>query len=269
MASKIDIAEFWNEAACGEELYLSSLSADGFLQQAQIRYELEPYIIDFAGFADAKDKAVLEIGVGLGADHQRFAEAGARLSGIDLTPRAIEITRHRFREFGLVSELRVGDAEALSFPDGSFDLVYSWGVIHHSPNTQQAANEIFRVLRPGGECRVMIYHRHSLLGYMLWFRYGLLSGKPLRKLEDVYAKHLESPGTKAYTKNEVREMFSGFENLSVNVQLTHADLLSSPAGQRHMGWLLSTARRFWPRWALKRVCRRMGLFMLLKANKPL
>lgn len=87
---------------------------------------------------------------GLGADHQRFAEAGAVLTGVDLTPHAIEMTRQRFKKLGLKSNLKVGDAECLNFPANSFDIVYSWGVIHHSPDTQKAVNEIFRVLKPGG-----------------------------------------------------------------------------------------------------------------------
>jgi ubiquinone/menaquinone biosynthesis C-methylase UbiE len=80
----------------------------------------------FAGFDSAKGKRILEIGVGLGADHQRFAQAGAQLAGFDLTERAIEHTRRRLRAFGLASHLAIGDAEELSFPDRYFDCVYSW-----------------------------------------------------------------------------------------------------------------------------------------------
>ncbi len=79
----------------------------------------------------SKGLKVLEVGVGLGADHQQFADAGAELYGIDLTEKAVEHTRKRLAYLGLESNLSVGDAEDLDFPDESFDLVYSWGVLHH------------------------------------------------------------------------------------------------------------------------------------------
>ena len=89
------------------------------------------------------------MGVGLGADHQRFAAAGARLTGVDLTERAIEHTRQRLAASGLSSQLQTADAENLPFANNSFDIVYSWGVLHHSPNTPKAVDEVWRVLRPG------------------------------------------------------------------------------------------------------------------------
>ena len=152
---------------------------------------------------------MLEIGVGLGADHQLFAEAGSRLTGIDLTERAIDHVRRRFEAFGLQSDLRVANAERLPFPDQSFDLVYSWGVVHHTPDTPRAVGEAWRVLRPGGQARVMIYHRRSLVGFMLWCRYALLAGRPWRSLNSIFANHMESPGTKAYSVAEARDLFSG------------------------------------------------------------
>jgi len=148
--AKHRVHDFWNQASCGENVYLSTNSREGYSRQLEERYRLEPFIPPFAEFKSAKGRKVLEIGVGLGADHQRFAEAGADLYGIDLTERAVEHTRHRLALFGLTSSLAVGDAENLEFPDESFDQVYSWGVLHHSPDTQTAINEVWRVLKPGG-----------------------------------------------------------------------------------------------------------------------
>lgn len=110
-----------------------------------------PIIPDFAGFAVARGLRVLEIDIGLGADHQRFAEADAELWAIDLTASAVEHTRQRLAAFGLASHLAVGVAERLDFPDESFDLVYSLGVLHHSPDTPKAIAEVRRVLKPGWE----------------------------------------------------------------------------------------------------------------------
>ena len=124
-AEKQHVHDFWNEASCGERLYLKGFGREDYDAQARQRYELEPYILGFADFDDAQGKRVLEIGVGLGADHQRFAQAGADLNGIDLTERAIEHTQRRLAVFGVPSQLAVGDAEQLNFPAGYFDMVYS------------------------------------------------------------------------------------------------------------------------------------------------
>lgn len=266
-AEKKAVQDFWEHASCGEQLYLPSSEADGYLDQARRRYELEPYIEGFAGFMGCAGKRVLEVGVGLGADHQRFAQAGAQLWGIDLTERAVAHTRRRIDLLGLHSELCVGDAENLPFGDEAFELVYSWGVIHHSPDTARAVAEIHRVLQPGGTARVMIYNRSSLVGYMLWMRYALACLKPWTSLTQIYARYLESPGTKAYTAAEARTMFASFKSVEIQVVLTHADLLESRAGQRHRGMLLSLAQRLWPRELLRRVARGHGLFMLISARK--
>ncbi len=264
---KKEVHDFWNDASCGEKLLLDASDKAGYLTQMRKRYELEPYIENFAGFADSHNLKILEVGVGLGADHQRFAQAGAQMTGIDLTERAVEHTSKRLGLFGLKSDLRVADAESLPFGDESFDFVYSWGVLHHSPNTERAINEVWRVLRLGGRARVMIYHKHSLVGYMLWLRYALLAGKPWLSLGDIYSRYLESPGTKAYTVDEARRLFRRFAEVKVTTVLTHGDLLDSEAGQRHRGWLLSTAKRLWPRRLLRMVLPGHGLFMLIEARK--
>lgn len=269
MKNKDAVRDFWNEAACGENLLLPSFDIEGFRAQSVERYRLEPYIVPFADFTGYGGRDVLEIGLGVGADHERFARAGANLHGVDLTPRAVEITRRRLEMQGLVSDLRVGDAEGLPFADGHFDLVYSWGVIHHSPNTAQAAREILRVLKPGGSFRVMVYQTWSLVGLMLWLRYGLGKGKPFISMAEIYATYLESPGTKAYTCREAEQLFAGASDVITRVELTHGDLLESGAGQRHEGRVLAIARRIWPRWLLRRVAKRFGLFLLVSGTKPI
>lgn len=265
---KTEVGQFWSRASCGENLYLQGFSLHDYRNQMMERYRLEPYIPTFANAPTWKDKKVLEIGVGLGSDHQLFAEAGAILSGIDYTERAIEHTKRRFALFNLQSELRRADTEDLPFSDDSFDLVYSWGVIHHSPNTRKAAREILRVLKPGGTFKVMIYHKWSLVGLMLWLRYGLFTGRPFTSLDLLYAEHLESPGTKAYTIEQAAELFSGAVDLTQTVILTHGDLLESAAGQRHQGHAIAVARKIWPRWFFRRFAQRYGLFLLIEGRKP-
>ncbi len=262
------VKDFWNEASCGEELYMKGdeLRAQ-YENQLKVRYELEPYIPAFAGFDQQNGKKVLEIGVGLGADHQMFAQNGAILSGCDLTERAIENTRKRFEVFGLNSDLQVADAENLPYPNETFDTVYSWGVIHHSPNTPKAIEQIHRILKPGGTSKIMIYHKHAMVGYMLWVRYALMKLKPFTSLKTIYAKYLESPGTKAYTVEEARQMFNQFDKVEIDTVLTHGDLLSSQAGQRHEGAMLDIARKIYPRGIIKRIFPKSGLFMLISVTK--
>jgi ubiquinone/menaquinone biosynthesis C-methylase UbiE len=266
-AQKKAVAAFWDKAACGEDLYLRNQQRDGYIEQARRRYELEPVIEDFAEFSSTTGQKVLEIGVGLGADHLRFAEAGARLFGIDLTARAVEHTRRRLALFGLDSTLTLGDAENLEFQADTFDYVYSWGVLHHSPDTAKAIAEVHRVLRSDGIAKIMIYHKSSLVGYMLWLRYALLRLRPWMTLTDVYARYLESPGTKAYSLAAAGRMFAAFRSVQIRTWLTHGDLLQSAAGQRHGGLLLSAARSIWPRRLLRRYARSHGLFMLIRAVK--
>jgi ubiquinone/menaquinone biosynthesis C-methylase UbiE len=266
-SEKDRVREFWNEASCGEALYLTGSEIAAYEAQASKRYELEPYIETFARFPEAAGKRVLEIGVGLGADHQRFAEAGADLHGIDLTDRAVQHTRQRLAARGLRSSISVGDAESLEFPDDHFDIVYSWGVLHHTPDTGRAVGQVLRVLKPGGRAFIMIYHKWSLIGLMLWVRYALLRLRPWMSLRDVYSRYLESPGTKAYTVEEARQLFNGFASVEIQTVLTHGDLLASDAGQRHGGVLLSMARLLWPRFMIRRLAPGMGLFMLISARK--
>ncbi|MEQ1847689.1 MAG: class I SAM-dependent methyltransferase, partial [Nitrospira sp.] len=185
--AKQNVREFWDRSSCGEVYARGNSELEYYESHAQQRFELEPYIRDFARFGDGRGKDVLEVGIGMGGDHVEWAKSKPRsLSGIDLTPRSAEHTQKRLSLYGLTSDVRVGDAEALPYSDCSFDLVYSYGVLHHSPNTPMAIREVYRVLRPGGTARIMIYHKYSLTGYMLWCKYALLTGKIHLSLEDIY-----------------------------------------------------------------------------------
>jgi ubiquinone/menaquinone biosynthesis C-methylase UbiE len=267
-ALKDDVRDFWDSKCCGE-IYASGDSERNFYDsQSRRRYELEPYIFEFARFSDAAGKDVLEIGVGMGADHAQLAAAKPKsLIGIDLTPRAAMHTQRRLELLGLHSDVQTADAENLPFADSSFDLVYSWGVLHHSPNTRKAIAEVYRVLRPDGKARLMIYHKYSLVGYMLWVRYALLAGRPFRSLEYIYAHHLESPGTKAFSVSEAKQMCKQFKSCKISRWLGFGDLLQGEVGQRHKGFLLSTAKALWPRWLIKRLFPHSGLGMFIEVVK--
>ena len=156
------VREFWQEHPCGTKFSDAETGSLEFFERVeQHRYEKEWHIPDAANFAATRGLKVLEIGCGLGTDGAQFAKAGAEYTGIDLTEAAIDLARRRFAVSGLHGEFQVSDAEKLDFPDDSFDVVYSHGVLHHTPDVESAICEIHRVLKPGGRAMVMLYHRGS------------------------------------------------------------------------------------------------------------
>lgn len=259
------VLDFWNAQSCGEVYATGADLRSQLDNHARMRYELEPYIFDFARFHEGAGRDVLEIGVGMGADTLEWAKSIPRsLTGVDLTPRAVDLTSARLETYGLPGRVECADAENLPFPDESFDIVYSWGVLHHSPNTPRAISEVHRVLKPGGIARIMVYHRRSILGYMLWIRYGLSRAKGL---DWVYAHYLESPGTKAYSIAQAKEMFSPFARIETLTCLSFGDLIQGAVGQRHRGALLAAVRKVWPRWFIRRFMRGFGMNLMIEARK--
>lgn len=256
-----------NSVVCVEEHYPLSVEHAGFNAQAKARYEFEPDIQGFADFKIYNGLSVLEIGLGLGVDHQQFVEAGAQLYGIDFSQRAIEHTRTRLSAFGLSSNLSVGDAENLVFPDNFFDMVFSWGGLQYTPDINKAVNEIRRVLKPGSHAKIMIYHKWSIVGFMLWIRYALIAIRPFRPMKELFANHLEGPGNKAFSIFEVKRMFSDFSDVHISIGLSPADLLESSVGESHGGSSLALMKKIWPRWFIRKYLYNAGLFMQIKAKK--
>jgi len=259
---KEKVRDFWDTDPCGSR-YLGD-RAD-FEAHARARYQLEPYIHDFAGFAHSAGKRVLEIGVGIGADYLEWLKGGAHATGIDLSSASLEHARRRCETAGYTPDLRLSDAEHLPFPDDTFNIVYSYGVMHHSPDTTECIREAWRVLKPGGTLRIMIYHHPSLTGLMLWLRYGFLHGASLRQS---LCKHLESPGTKSYTRKEALAMLVGFEQLECRQVLSPGDLLLNEPSARFRGWAYKIIWRLYPRFLVRKFGTRLGLFLLISASKP-
>jgi SAM-dependent methyltransferase len=260
--AKEEVRQFWNADPCGTR-YLEG--KDDFDAHARARYALEPYIFDFAQFQSARGLRVLEIGVGMGADYLEWLKAGAQATGVDLSSASIERARRRCKLAGYDPDLREADAERLPFADRSFDVVYSYGVMHHSPNTTQCVKEAWRVLKPGGQVRIMIYHHPSLTGGMLWLRYGLLRGKSLRQC---VFDHLESPGTKTYTRNEARALFEDFNDVKMRLVFSPGDLLLHQPSTRFQSGFYRLVWKLFPRPIVRKFGTRWGLFLLITATKP-
>ena len=248
-ASKDEIRAFWEAAPCGTKTASSAPGTPEFFREVEEwRYGVEPFIPAIARFDETRGQDVLEVGIGLGTDLVRFARAGARVTGIDLTEAAVAAARERVRQEGLEADLRVADAESLPFADESFDVVYSYGVLHHTPGTEAAVRELRRVLRPGGEARVMLYSRRSWFALGVWARHVLRRRRPFDSLTRALAEDLESPGTKAYTQPELEELFASFAAVRFDRYVTPYDRrvagpLARLTGPR-LGWFVAiTATR--------------------------
>jgi ubiquinone/menaquinone biosynthesis C-methylase UbiE len=229
--------EQWGQDPCGAE-YGSEQefgTREFFDSVERHRYtEYAPWMAAVMGFDECAGARLLEIGCGMGSDLLQFARGGARCTGVDLTPRSVEITRHRFKLYGERGDFVLSDGEHLPFADESFDVVYSNGVLHHTPDTAGAVREVHRVLRRGGTAKVMLYHKHSLYywGEMI-VRRGLVGGEFLRgrSPQEImsrwveYSEHGGRPLVKAYSRRESRKLFEMFGEVKIEVeQLTRPEL---------------------------------------------
>ena len=256
MASTDSVREYWERRPCGtDEDPYSEGTAEYFDWLARVRYEREPFIAKYARFEEWKGRDVLEVGVGAGTHAERFARAGARFTGIDLTEHGVALARRRFDIGGLEGRLERADAERLPFPDDSFDFVYSWGVIHHSADTAAAARELTRVCRHGGEIACMVYSRTSLYALQGKLVYGWLRGRPARPIDEIAAEHFESPGTRLYDERSLKALFPDLEDVRVSKEVTPYD---ARIGRR----------RFLPAALRRLIPRRLGYFMVLEGVKP-
>ncbi len=157
------IKDFWNKNPVGTNFINDEIGMNFFSDYDEFRYKTEPHILKELDTYDFVGKRVLEIGLGQGADSMKIIDRGALFYGIDLTEESIKRVEARFSIFEKIyNELKVAKAEDIPYPDSYFDIIYSHGVIHHSPNIRKIVEEIFRVLKPGGQAIVMLYHKNSI-----------------------------------------------------------------------------------------------------------
>jgi ubiquinone/menaquinone biosynthesis C-methylase UbiE len=214
---KRQVQKYWDGEPCntraGEPFPEGSLE---FFEKIEAsRYKDQSFIHSFVQFTRWRGKKVLEMGCGCGTDFIQFARARAEAYGIDMSLHSVELTKKRLSLYGLNAEVMVGDGENLPLASEQFDLVYSWGVLHHTPDTGRAIKEIYRILKPGGYLKAMVYHRFSTMGWVAYLKYGLLRGKPFTSLSKVMSQFVESPGTKAFSRGEVESLFSSFSDLKI------------------------------------------------------
>jgi len=166
---------------------------------------------EYSAFAGRR---VLDIGSGNGYVLSRYASAGARVCGIDLTDAAIGLCRRRFALRKLRGQFTVGNAECLPFPDATFDCVCSMGVLHHTPDTARAVAEVFRVLRPHGRVILMFYHRNSLQYRVKFPVMRWIKGKSLQQsINEVDG--VGNPKGDVYSRSELGRLMRQFTDLEM------------------------------------------------------
>ena len=239
--------EQWSTTPCGSDVATTELGTQAFFDEARtFRYADAPWMRRVLGFDRHAGAKVLEVGVGMGSDYCEWLRGGANAIGIDLTPRHIALARANAESLGYQPTIARADAEDLPFGDGEFDVVYSFGVLHHTPNTARAIDEVWRVLRPGGIARVMVYYRHSENYWLnMVARHGLLRGELLRNsVAEILSRWAETPDSsarplvKVYSKREARTLFARFTDVDCSVyQLTErARRALAPFGERTVHW---------------------------------
>jgi len=179
---------------------------------------------------------VLEIGCGMGLHTELMTRAGARVTAIDLSPTSVEATRSRLALKGLQARVVEGDAEKLPFDPGSFDFIWSWGVIHHSSRTGRVVREIARVSRPQTECRIMVYSRASAWVYSIFVRDYLLRGQFLkRSFEETLYQSSDGFTARFYVREQFEDLFrTFFEDVSSEVMGQESDVVPLPRGPRKL-----------------------------------
>ncbi len=254
---KRQVQAYWDAHPCGTQFTGLEWGSQEFYRAVEEdRYRRQPFMAEAVGFSRYAGKRLLEIGCGLGTDLAQFARGGAVTTGLDLTPGGVALARRRFDLDGLKGTFLVGDAENLPFADDHFDVVYSFGVLHHTPDTARAFREVFRVLRPGGDAVVMLYHSrssHLYLGYPLALLSRLRRGEGWIGRREYFRAYdgAQNPLGKAYTRKQVRGLFQGFEVL---------DQRSYDTWRPHLG---AAANR-----VLLGLGKRFGFYVVTRARKP-
>ena len=204
-----DVYNYWNKRPCNINHSNKELCSKEYFEEVTKRkYFVEPHIKNFASFEKYKDKYVLEIGCGIGTAAQSFIENGAIYYGCDLSDKSIEIAKKRLNIFNLSGTIFTANIEDIeNFTNVSninFDLIYSFGVLHHTPDTEKAIHNIWKMLKPGGEFKLMMYAKQSIKYF------EILDGL------DQYEAQNGVPIAKVYTNDDIYKLLKDFTNININ-----------------------------------------------------
>jgi len=230
--------EQWTADPCGAVVSEGELGTRPYFERLlEARVEYAPWMPEELDYAGTAGLDVLDVGCGQGIDVANYAAAEARATGIDLTPRHVELARQHVAALDLDATIVNGDAEALPFEDDSFDRVSSNGVLHHTPDMPTALREIVRVLRPGGDARIIVYNKRSFhywLTQVLW--QGVLRGGLLRErsMAGVLSSGVEystigaRPLVNVYSPSQLRAMLEAAGFVDVTTRVRHFQPSDTP-----------------------------------------
>lgn len=219
MGLKKEIQKFWTKNVPGLDTISGKNSPETkefYREVDDFRYRYDSYIPGLISTFAASGKKVLEIGSGMGSDSRCIASLGAKVTSLDLSVDNVSFTLKGERLLGLKGSGVCGDGENLPFKENSFDIVYSFGVLHHTPDTERAIREACRVLRPGGQCVIMLYHK-GYAYYVLLLLYGWRRLFFKETEEQMMSKYDHTPLSKQYSKTQARRIFSSFKDITFEV----------------------------------------------------
>lgn len=263
-----DVRSYWNARPCNIRHSTKPVGTREYFDEVEIRkYFVEPHIPMFAQFERWKGKKVLEIGCGIGTDTMNFARAGARVTAVDLSDESLQVARKRAEVYGLQDRITFiqANAERLSeyVPIETYDLVYSFGVIHHTPHPASVIREIRKYMGPQSEFKIMVYNRYSWKVLWILLNYGKGA---FWKLDELVAKYSEAqtgcPVTYTYSRKSVKELLQGFTITKIMVD--HIFPYSIPEYKQHV------YKKVWyfamlPNWIFRSLENRAGWHLCVDA----
>jgi ubiquinone/menaquinone biosynthesis C-methylase UbiE len=262
-AANIAAIQQWNNRPCGALDGSNEDTLAYFEAVERERYEhYAPWMREFVNFGQYAGKKILEVGVGQGTDLVQFAKQGADVHGIDITRRHLELAARNFEVRGMRANLQYAAAAAIPFETDSFDVVYSFGVLHCTDNTVRSISECHRVLKPGGELILAVYHTYSFFHAYTVFVNGVLRGKLWRLGYEGLMSLVESgadgisfaPLVKTYSRRQLRNILEDFSVVRLDVRhLTPSDF--------------GALRRFVPALLAERVGKHLGWYLFARATK--
>jgi len=250
------IIDYWNNQPCNVGHSAEPVGTEKYFEEVTAkRYQAEPHILDFAGFHHWRGRRVLEIGCGIGSDAEQFARHGADYVGIDLSSESLNICKLRFDTYNLKGTFLQGNITDLEFLKilCKFDLVYSYGVLHHYPGMRQHIEHIRNLVFTGGELRFMVYARNS-------WKYAMI-----QKGLDQFEAQAECPYADAYTKEEIDDILQGLFKIE-SIRQDHCFMWNVPAYKLNKfelePWFASM-----PETMRQAVREYLGWHLLIKAKK--